>query len=50
MMFGYATDESDDGSYHPITHLLANKLAQRMWEIRKSGEVSWLRPDWKTQV
>ena len=50
MMFGYATDEADDESYHPITHLLANKLAQRMCEVRKTGEISWLRPDCKTQV
>mmetsp|Transcript_10771 Transcript_10771/g.12124 ORF Transcript_10771/g.12124 Transcript_10771/m.12124 type:complete len:228 (+) Transcript_10771:326-1009(+) len=50
MMFGYATDEAGDDSYHPLTHLYASQLAHRLQVLRKSGEIPWLRPDCKTQV
>ena len=47
-MFGYATDETPERM--PLTHSLAAHLAQRLSELRNSGEVAWLRPDAKTQV
>lgn len=50
MMFGYATDEAGDDTYHPLTHTLANRLNEKLTEMRKSGEISWLRPDCKTQI
>ena len=48
MMFGYATRETEELMPAPITwaHALTRKLA----EYRKSGTVSWLRPDAKSQV
>jgi S-adenosylmethionine synthetase len=48
MMFGYATDETAARMPTPI--LLAHRLARRLADTRKSGELSWLRPDGKTQV
>jgi S-adenosylmethionine synthetase len=48
MMFGYATSENEAMMPTPI--LLAHRLTQRLAEVRKNGEVSWLRPDGKTQV
>ena len=48
MMFGYATDEND--AYMPTAILLAHRLAERLAETRKSGALSWLRPDGKAQV
>lgn len=47
-MFGYATNESEE--LMPLTHLFATKLGYRLTEVRKSGELSWVRPDGKTQV
>ena len=48
MMFGYATDEND--AFMPTPILLAHRLTQRLAEVRKSGDVNWLRPDGKAQV
>jgi S-adenosylmethionine synthetase len=48
IMFGYATDETADTM--PLTHSLATKLGKRLTDVRKSGELWWLRPDGKTQV
>lgn len=47
-MFGYATDETEECM--PLTIILAHKLNARLAELRRSGELPWLRPDSKTQV
>jgi len=48
IMFGYASNET--ATYMPTAINLAHKLSERLAKVRKSGEVSFLRPDGKTQV
>merc|ERR1712149_162721 len=48
IMFGYASDETADCM--PSTHSMATRLGKKLTDVRKNGELWWLRPDGKTQV
>jgi len=48
IMFGYASDETADCM--PLTHSMATRLGKTLTDVRKNGDLWWLRPDGKTQV
>jgi S-adenosylmethionine synthetase len=48
MMFGYASDETPE--FMPATIHFAHAITKRLAQVRKSGEVPWIRPDGKSQV
>lgn len=48
MMFGYASDETPE--LMPATIHFAHAITKRLAQVRKSGEVPWIRPDGKAQV
>ena len=48
MMFGYASNETDVLMPAPITY--SHRLVQKQSEVRKAGNLTWLRPDAKSQI
>ena len=48
MMFGYASDETD--ALMPAPVLFSHRLTERLAQVRKEGQLPWLRPDGKAQV
>jgi S-adenosylmethionine synthetase len=48
IMFGFATDETS--ALMPMPIYLAHRLTERLSQARENGEITWLRPDGKTQV
>jgi S-adenosylmethionine synthetase len=48
MMFGYATDETEE--LMPLPIVIAHRITRRLAQMRKEGRLTWLRPDGKAQV
>lgn len=48
MMFGYATDETEE--LMPLSLMLSRALSDRLTYLRENGECTWMRPDGKSQI
>ena len=48
LMFGYASNETEE--LMPLPILLAQKLTKKLTDVRKNGQLPWVRPDGKSQV
>ncbi|MGN0851030.1 MAG: methionine adenosyltransferase [Candidatus Ornithospirochaeta sp.] len=48
MMFGYATDETEE--LMPLSLMLSRALSDRLTDLREKGECPWMRPDGKSQI